>query len=132
MLLQLAANVVLIVHLAFIVAVVLGGLAWLRWRYAPLLHLPMAAWGIYVEAAAASCPLTVWENRLLQAAGESGYSDSFISHYLLRILYPPGLTADVALVLALGVVVSNLLIYGWVARRRRLRRATEPGKPFRR
>lgn len=43
MLSQLAADAVLVVHLAFVVYVTLGALTALRWRRAPCLHLPAAA-----------------------------------------------------------------------------------------
>ena len=114
----LAADVVLLFHLLFIVAVVAGGLAWRWWRWAPLVHLPMAAWGAAVELGGGLCPLTTWENALLQAAGEAGYEGGFVGHYLLGVLYPEGLTRDVQIVLGVGVLAVNGLIYTWVWRRR--------------
>lgn len=119
---QVAAELVLVAHLLFVMAVVLGGLAWLLWRWAPLVHLPMAAWGAYVELSGRLCPLTVWENTLLRAAGREGYDTSFIGHYLLATLYPDGLTREVQIVLAALVLVANAVIYTWVGRRRAARR----------
>lgn len=119
MLYALAADLVLALHLLFVLAVVFGAFGWLWWRWAPLVHLPLAAWGAWVELAGWPCPLTTLENRLLAAAGEGGYGESFVAHYLLPVLYPPGLTADAQLVLGLGVVVVNALLYAWVWRRRR-------------
>lgn len=121
MLARIAADLTLIVHAAFVAGVVLGGLAWLRWRCAPWVHLPVAAWGAWVEIAGRICPLTVLENRLLQAAGEAGYSGGFIEHYLLWALYPSGLTRGTQLLLGLGVIAINGAIYAWVWRRRRHR-----------
>lgn len=123
----IAADIVLITHLAFIAAVVLGGLLWLVWRHAPLVHLPMAAWGVLVELRGWYCPLTTLENTLLRAAGDAGYDGSFIGHYLLALLYPAGLTRDVQLLLAVLVVLVNLLVYAWVWRRRR--RQSRSGTP---
>lgn len=118
---HLAAELLLLVHLAFVVTVVLGGLAWLKWRRAPLVHLPVAVWGVLVEATGWLCPLTTWENQLLRAAGESGYQGGFIDHYLLAVLYPDGLTRDVQWLLAAAVLILNALIYTaiwrWRARR---------------
>lgn len=116
---RIAADLVLIVHAAFVAAVVLGGFAWLWWRWAPLVHLPMAAWGAFVELSGRVCPLTIWENALLRAAGSAGYEQSFIGHYLLATLYPDGLTRTVQLILAAVVLLTNGLIYTWIWRRRR-------------
>lgn len=120
---RVLADAVLVFHLAFIVFVVAGGLLALRWRRAPWLHLPAAAWGFFVEATGRVCPLTPLENALRRSAGESGYAGSFVEHYLVPIIYPGGLTPTVQLVLAAGVVLVNLLVYGFVWRRRRAARA---------
>ena len=116
---RLAADAVLLLHLGFILFVLLGGLLALRWRWAPLLHLPAAAWGVYVELSGGLCPLTPLENRLRSAAGEAGYTGGFIEHYLLALIYPAGLTHEIQYVLAAIVVGVNGLAYAWVWRRRR-------------
>ena len=116
---RLAADAVLLLHLGFILFVLLGGVLAVRWRWAPLLHLPAAAWGVYIELSGGLCPLTPLENRLRIAAGEAGYSGGFIEHYLLALIYPAGLTQDVQYVLAAIVVGVNALAYGGVWRRRR-------------
>ena len=115
---RLAADAVLLLHLGFILFVLLGGLLVLRWRWAPLLHLPAAAWGVYVELSGGLCPLTPLENRLRIAAGEAGYTGGFIEHYLLALIYPAGLTHEIQYVLAAIVVGVNGLAYAWVWRRR--------------
>ena len=118
---RVAADAVLLLHLGFILFVLLGGLLVLRWRWAPLLHLPAAAWGVYVELSGGLCPLTPLENRLRSAAGEAGYTGGFIEHYLLALIYPAGLTHEIQYVLAAIVVGVNGLAYAWVWRRRRRR-----------
>ncbi|MFW6093068.1 MAG: DUF2784 domain-containing protein [Pseudomonadota bacterium] len=118
MLYGLAADAVLVLHLLFVVAVPFGGLAWLWWRWAPLIHLPVAGWGAYVEIAGRPCPLTTLENHLLAQAGDAGYGDSFIGHYLLAALYPEGLTREAQWALAGLVVVVNLIIYARIRQRR--------------
>ena len=115
---RLAAYAVLLLHLGFILFVLLGGLLALRWRWAPMLHLPAAAWGVYVELSGGLCPLTPLENRLRSAAGEAGYTGGFIEHYLLALIYPAGLTHEIQYVLAAIVVGVNGLAYAWVWRRR--------------
>ncbi len=113
MLYALGADFLLITHLAFIVFVVLGGLVVLRWRWFLYLHLPAAAWGTLIELTGGICPLTTLEVTFRRAAGEAGYSGSFIEHYLLPIIYPAGLNQRTQLLLAATVVTVNLCIYGW-------------------
>jgi hypothetical protein len=112
------ADLVLFIHFGFIVFVVIGGLLALRWHWAPLLHLPAALWGVVIELSGWACPLTPLENALRRASGASGYSSGFIEHYLASIVYPPGLSYSVQLVLAGLVVFINLLVYLFVWRRR--------------
>ena len=118
MLYRIAADATLVLHLAFILFVVLGAVLGARWRWLPLLHLPAAAWGVYVELAGAFCPLTALENRLLVLAGRSGYRGGFVEHYLLPVIYPAGLTRDIQQLLAATVVVLNVVLYAWLLRRR--------------
>lgn len=105
------ADGVLVVHLAFILFVVLGGLLVLRWRWIALLHLPCAVWGLLIELYGWICPLTPLENSLRRKAGEAGYGGGFIEHYVLPVIYPGGLTREVQLTLAAIVVVVNAGIY---------------------
>jgi len=116
---SLLADAVLLFHFAFILFVGGGGLLALRWRRAPWLHLPIAAWGVWIELSGNICPLTPLENSLRRAAGEQGYTGGFIEHYLLPIIYPSGLTRGVQLTLAALVIALNLGIYGLVYVRRK-------------
>ena len=114
---QLAADLVLAVHLLFLVFVVLGGLLVFLRRGWMLLHLPAACWGAYAELWGAGCPLTRLENQFLVQAGAEGYTESFVGHYLLAIIYPEGLTRETQLWLGAAVIAVNALIYGvWLAR----------------
>ncbi len=108
------ADLVLVLHLAFIVFVVAGGLLALRWRWAPLVHLPAALWGVVVQVSGRVCPLTPLENALLSAAGEAGYAGGFIEHYLVPTIYPVALSPQVGLLLASLVVLANALAYSMV------------------
>ena len=116
------ADLVLVVHLAFIVFVIAGGLVALRWRWVALLHLPVALWGVFIEVSGGVCPLTPLENALRRAAGSSGYSGGFIEHYLIPVVYPSALSHPVQLVLAGLVVLVNALVYLFVWRRYRAAR----------
>ncbi|WP_405243477.1 DUF2784 domain-containing protein [Lentisalinibacter salinarum] len=116
---NLAADAVLLLHAAFIVFVVAGGLIALRWPLAAAVHLPCAVWGAAIEFTGGVCPLTPLEQRLRAAAGEAGYSGGFIEHYVVPLIYPAGLTPTVQLVLGSAVILVNLAVYGFVLRRRR-------------
>jgi len=105
------ADAVLVLHLAFILFVVLGGMLVLKWPKAAFLHLPAAAWGALVEFCGWYCPLTPLEIRLRYDAYESGYSGGFIEHYLLPLIYPEGLTRETQLILGVLVVAVNIAVY---------------------
>lgn len=117
---RLAADFVILLHMAFILFAVLGAAMAGWWNWIPLVHVPVAAWAIFVELTGRSCPLTYLENYLRIKAGQSGYTESFIEHYLLAIIYPAGLTREIQLVLAGVVIVINTAIYGWLLVRRRV------------
>ncbi len=108
---RLAADALVLTHLLFILFVLFGGLLVLRWHRLAWLHLPAVFWGAVVEFFHLICPLTPWENRLRQAAGESGYGGGFIEHYLIPLIYPSGLTAQLQLWMGALVVLLNALVY---------------------
>ena len=119
MLYAIAADLLLVLHLSFVFFVVAGGLLVCKWRWLALLHLPAVVWGVLLELRGWICPLTPWEQQLRLAAGENGYSGSFIAHYLLPLVYPSGLTRNIQVILGSAVILVNLLIYGWLLWRRR-------------
>lgn len=119
---RIFADLVLLSHAAFVAFVVFGGLLviW-RPRVAPW-HLIALAWGAAVVGFGWICPLTPLENNLRQLAGQQGYQGGFIDHYVTRIIYPSGLTRQIQVWLAAGLIVGNMLVYGWVfSRWRRIR-----------
>ena len=114
MLYRLAADAVLLLHLAFVVFVVLGGFLVLRWRNVAWVHLPAVAWGALVEFSGWICPLTPLEIALRQAAGDAAYAGDFVEHYIVALLYPESLTRDLQVTLGVAVVLLNAAIYGAV------------------
>ncbi|WHZ12948.1 MAG: putative membrane protein [Burkholderiaceae bacterium] len=114
-----AADLVLLLHLAFIAFALAGALLVLRWRWLAWLQLPAAAWGIFIELSGRICPLTTVENALRVAAGQAGYADGFVAHYLLALIYPSGLTRQSQFVLAGVVLAVNAGVYAWLLWRRR-------------
>jgi hypothetical protein len=98
-----------------------GFLAW-RFPFAWLAHLPALAWGVWIELSGSICPLTPLENHLRRLGGEAGYGGGFVEHYVIPLLYPPGLTRDVQWVLAAVLLAVNGFAYGGLlllARRKR-------------
>ena len=110
----ITADLLLVFHFVFVCFVVAGGLLVLKWRRLVLLHLPAVGWGALIEFQGWLCPLTPWEQQLRLAAGQDGYHGSFIEHYLLPVLYPPGLEHHTQLLLGSAVLVINAVIYGWI------------------
>ena len=94
---SLLADLLLLLHFAFVAFVVLGLLlviiggirkwSWVRHRLLRQIHL--AAIGLVALQAWAGqiCPLTTWENRLRETAGQSTYSETFVQHWLSRLIY---------------------------------------------
>ena len=119
MLYRVLADAVLLLHLAFVAFVVLGGLLVLRWPRAAWLHLPAAAWGAFVELYLHYCPLTPLENRLREQGGLGTYDSGFIDHYIIPVIYPPGLTPGMQLLLGIVLVVVYAAVYGYAWRRYR-------------
>lgn len=116
------ADLVVLVHLAFVLFVVGGGLLVVKWPKLAWFHLPAAAWGAIVEFTGWICPLTPVENWLRVRGGETGYEQDFLSHYLLPLLYPAGLTSEMQYTLGLVVLVVNAAMYGWLGFRARTTR----------
>jgi len=115
------ADLVVVVHAAFVLFAVAGGLLVVRRPWIALLHVPAAAWAALIEFGGWICPLTPLENSLRERAGEASYGGGFIQHYLLRALYPSGLTRQIQWVLGCLVLAVNIAAYVAVVRRHRHR-----------
>lgn len=116
---RILADLLVVLHLAFATFVVVGGfLAW-KWRWLIFVHLPALAWGFWVETSGQICPLTPLEIHLRHLGGEAGYRGGFLAHYVVRILYPPGLTRADQWLLAALLLAITLAAYGPLLRPRR-------------
>lgn len=111
MIFKVIADLLVVVHFTFIVFVALGGLLVLRWRKITILHLPCVLWGVLVAFKGWICPLTSLENHFLKLAGDAGYSGGFISHYMMPLVYPEGLTRGMQISLGVGVLTVNFCVY---------------------
>ena len=100
---RLAADAVLVIHVAFVAFVILGLVITLvgglveRFRRRPvrLIHhrlfrgLHLLAIGVVVGQAwlGIVCPLTTWERQLRIAGGQQAYDETFMSYWLGRLLF---------------------------------------------
>jgi hypothetical protein len=91
------ADALLALHLGVVLFVVgllplvlAGGARGWRWVRRPGLRLTHLALIVFVAAQAwlgRLCPLTTWEQDLRRLAGQGSYRESFIEHWLSRLLY---------------------------------------------
>jgi len=109
--LVLAADVLVVLHLAFVIFVVTGGLLVLRWPRLAWVHVPVALWGAAIALVGWICPLTPLENWLRVRGGGSAYGTGFIEHYIMPVLYPVALTRGVQIGTGLFVLGLNALLY---------------------
>lgn len=125
------ADAILVLHVGIVAFVVLGLLAvpigarrrwrWVRglhWRAAHVLLMLFIALQAWLGAL---CPLTIWEQALRRHAGQAAYAESFIEHWLSRLIFfdaPPW-----AFVLAYTLFAALVVLAWWRVPPRRRRRA---------
>jgi hypothetical protein len=114
---RLLADIVLIIHIAFVLYALLGAFLVLKWRWTVWVHLPAAFWAAFIEFTGWICPLTPLENMLRHQARDSVYHTGFIEHYILPVLYPAALNENTQFILGIIVLLVNLSIYGWIFKR---------------
>lgn len=123
MIYRVLAEGTMLVHFAFLLFVALGGAFVFRWAWVALLHVPAFLWGALISLVGWICPLTPLENRFRRLAGQEGYETGFIEHYIASVVYPEGLTRTHQIVIGVGVLLLNALVYGAIVVRRRRRLA---------
>lgn len=116
---RLAADFVVVLHAAFVIFTVFGGLLAWKWPRAAWLHVPCFLWAAWVELTGWLCPLTPLENLLREQAGAITYQTGFIAHYLMPVLYPEGLTRTIQVCLGLMVLIGNVFLYAILINRYR-------------
>lgn len=107
MIYRLIGEGAMVLHMAFLVYVAVGGfLAW-KWPRAFWPHLACALYGLGVTVIGWACPLTRIENWGRERAGQAGLSsEGFIEHYLTGVIYPTEHLLTAQLLVALSVAVS--------------------------
>ena len=91
------ADAILILHVGTVAFVVLGTVliligGWRRWDWVRgfkwrLAHLLLMVFVVLETWLGELCPLTVWEQDLRRLAGQAAYDDSFIEHWLSRLIF---------------------------------------------
>ena len=123
----LFADIVLIAHALTVGFVVIGFFCvvlgrWLGWRW---VFNPVFRWGhvavmllIAGQAVLGQlCPLTTWENLLRERAGSAAYSESFVQHWLHRLLF---FEAPLWVFTTIYLAFALVLLLIWLRDRRRL------------
>ncbi len=111
-----AAAVVVVLHMAYLVYMVFGGFLALR-RFAWIWpHMVSTIYSVYVTTTSFTCPVTRLEKWLLEAGGKTPYEGSFIAQYLRGVLYPPQYETALWLSAMALAVVSYVIV---LTRRRR-------------
>lgn len=116
---QLLADLVLLLHAAFVLFAMFGGLLAIRYPKVVWFHLPALLWGVIVQWANLICPLTPLENMLRLRGGEETYAGAFIEHYVTLLLYPDALTLELRYVLGFVLIAVNVAVYARVMLYRR-------------
>ncbi|MCA8999600.1 MAG: DUF2784 domain-containing protein [Planctomycetaceae bacterium] len=119
---RVAADFVLVAHFAYVGFVLFGQLAillgmalkwnWTRHPKFRILHLTMIGIVVVETLVGITCPLTIWEQRLREWAGQATYSGDFIANWLHDVLFidaPPW--AFTVAYLAFGAAVLLSFIF---------------------
>ncbi len=125
MIYRVLADVVVAVHLAFIVFVFFGGLASLRWPKVAWAHVPSFLWGGGIGLFGWICPLTYLENDLRAKGAAAGHASSFVEAYVLPLIYPERLFGSFPpfgfVAIGVFILALNAAIYWRLYRRLRAR-----------
>ena len=91
------ADAILVLHVGIVAFVVLGTAlilvgGWRRWSWVRgfkwrLAHLLLMGFVMLQAWLGELCPLTVWEQALRRRAGQAVYDESFIEHWLSRLIF---------------------------------------------
>jgi len=114
------ADVIAGFHAAFIVFLIGGGIATVRWPVLLRFHVVAVIAMATVNLLGMDCPLTVWQKHFMSHP----YRDGFVDHYLVKPLHPAGTTAPVRLLIIACWVVPTAAAYATLASRRFGRGAT--------
>jgi hypothetical protein len=122
----LLANAVALLHAAAVAFMLTGSLIALRRPGVLWLHVPVSLAILAIYLTDSGCPLTTLELALRERAGQSGYTDGFIGHYITEPMgFPIEATSTQLGVYALALL-PNLIGYGLLLTRGLRSRTSTP------
>ena len=105
------ADLVLVVHLAFILFVAIGAFVAWRWPRVRWVHILAVAYAAAVVTLGFDCPLTGLEKHFRRLAGGPVYDGGFVNHYLTNVIYPGRLLGLLRWLIVAGIVVGYSASY---------------------
>ena len=128
---SMLADAILVLHFAFVLYVVLGFLliligllahwSWIHNRTFRITHLAAIAFVVLQAWFGQLCQLTIWENELRQRAGQPGYSETFIEHWLHKVLF---YDAEPWVFATVYTIFGALIVIAWLFGRTRNKRTS--------
>jgi hypothetical protein len=112
---RILADIVLVVHLLWIVFLIFGVIPGVRIRSVKIIHLTALAFALIIQIFGWYCPLThleIW----LRNRHDPGlsYSGSFIVHYIEKVVY---LDVSFSLIFALTIILILITIVVYTIKR---------------
>jgi len=104
------SEIVLGMHLLFILWVAFGALATRNRAFLRWVHIVSLVYSILIEVAPWPCPLTILEQALEGRAGMTPYRGPFVLHYLDATVYP-NIPQSLLVACGVAVCVFNLGVY---------------------
>jgi hypothetical protein len=112
-----AADLVVVVHLLFIGFVVGGAFVAWRWPRITWAHLRRWCTGPWSSSPASPARSCCWRTTCATTPGSPGTVGVFITQYLVRVVYPPGLTRGMQIRPGVLVLLAAITGYGGFLRR---------------
>jgi hypothetical protein len=108
---RLLADLVVGLHVAYLLFLAAGALLSWRWPKLLWLHVPSVAWALVSITVRVECPLTALEQALRRRADGQSYTGGFIDHYITGHLYPAWLSVPVGTAIGVAVFLGYLRLW---------------------
>jgi len=124
---SLIANIVLLIHFAFIVFVLVGGFFYPRWPKLACFHIPSVIYAFITQLLPAQfsgwglCPLTLLEKYFRLFATDIVCPGEFIPHYITKTLFSPELYPYAGLFYASTLIIFNLAAFSALTKTRKVK-----------